>query len=475
MPDQIISGFFTAAGVPLDHVLKRTGGVTPSADPKVCEYQHFDLSTDSLGSTIRYNCWGFTFMPRRYWLGRHDVDDLLRDNCNPVANGSLQVGDVIRYRNNDITTHTGRVWQVDGSGNAVMIRSKWGPSPEYMHVPLDVPASYGTELAYFRQHAPIRGDVSETNKIAELWIKDSPGDDGEQYSGAPWWTSPDILVDVPPYDGSPDINPVFDHPNRVWALVRNRTNQSVDNVKVRYYWANPSAGLAPANWNLIPGTIAHPNPTGPISINGNSSVSADFVEWTPTAAPAHQCLLAIAYIDDDPQNSENPDPLVYPFNIPWDNNIAQRNVHVVEAEAGGNSEFSISVGTPFNEKRKFKGSINAVLTYSPRLSILGFPEKMVPLKVKFLLDKKQKAVLTSCKECLKESAEFIPKDKCSREKPIASMVLPSLTFVPEKAHQLNVSITVPKNAKKGSAYHLHIAQTISNSVTGGYTAVIIIV
>ncbi len=474
MPDELINGLYTAAGVHLDYVNKQEGGVTPSPDPRMCEYLHLNLSTEPLGMTRRYNCWGFTFMPRRYWLGRDDVDNLLRDNCDPVPDGTLKRGDIIRYRDNNITTHTGRVWETDGTGHAIMIRSKWGSNAEFIHAPLDVPGIYGTELAYFRQNAPIRGDTLESNKIADLWIKDSPADDGEQYSGAPWWTSPDILVDVPPYNGSPELNPVFDHSNRVWAVVRNRTNQRVDNVKVRYYWANPSAGLAPSNWLLIPGTPGHPNPTGVISINGNSSAAADYVEWTPTAAPAHQCLLAIAYVDDNPENSDNPDPLIYPFDIPWNNNIAQRNVHVIELESGGNCEFSINVGTPFYEKRKVKGSINAVLTYSPRLSILGFPGKMVPLKIKFRLNKKQDAVLMPWKKYVKARGGFIPHEKCVREKSIAGMVLPGLTFASEKLYPLEMNVTVPKNAHPGSVYYLHIAQMIGNKVTGGYTAVIMI-
>lgn len=475
MPDTLINGIYTAADVHLDGVWDRDGGVTPDPDPRTCEYTHFNLSTEQLGRTRRYNCWGFTFLPRRYWLSRTDVDNILRDNCDPVPDGSVQVGDVIRYRDDsDVTQHTGRVWQTDSAGHATLIRSKWGSGAEYIHLPLDVPAIYGTNLAYFRQKAPLRGDVSETGKIADLWIKDSPGDDGEQYSRAPWWTSPDILVDVPPYDGNPDLNPVFDHPNRVWAVVHNRTNQRVEGVYVRYYWANPAAGLAPSNWNLIPGTPGHPNPAGPVSIDGNSSTEAPYVEWTPTAAPAHQCLLAIAYINDNPQDSDNPDPLVYPFEIPWDNNISQRNVHVIELENGSNGEFSIGVGTPFQD-REVRGSINAVLSYSPRLPIIGFPKKMVPLEVTFALDRKRKFSLKSWKDYLKVKERFKPDVHCLREKTIAGTVLPNLLFVPENPHRLDVKVTVPKEAVVGSVYYLHIAQYVSNMVTGGYTAVIVIV
>ncbi len=473
MGDVII---YTAAGVPLNNVLDLDGGVTWDSDPRTCNYTHFDLSSEQLGRTMRYNCWGFTFLPRRYWIGSStDVDLIIQDNCIPIADGSVQVGDVIRYRSDsEVTTHTGRVWSTDGAGHATFIRSKWGSTAEYIHPPLGgsppVPSIYGTNLAYFRQVAPLRG-------IADLWIKDSPADAGEQYSGVPYWTSPDILVDVPPYDGVPDINPVFDYTNRVWAVVTNRCDEPIEGVYVRYYWADPSAGLAPSNWNLIPGTPGHPNPAGPLSIAGGDSIEAPYVEWVPTASPAHQCLLAIAYINDDPRDSNNPDPIVYSFDIPWDNNIAQRNVHVIPLEPGNNDEISIGVGIPFEKIGILKGKIKAVLTHSSRLPLLGFTREVIPIKVTLTLNKKRKFTLKPLLKDMKIQIQrdFRFQDPCRWERPLASVELPIMTFKQQEVQHLNVKISAPKDAKKGSIYYLHIFQHVSNMVTGGYTTVVEIV
>lgn len=329
MPD-----IFTAAGVRLEHVEDWDGDVYQDSDPRTCEYTHFDLSNEQLGQTWRYNCWGFTFLPRRYWINSDtDVDNIIRDNCEPVPDGSVQIGDIIRYRAYDddlgrlVTEHTGRVWQTDGAGHATLIRSKWGPSAEYIHPPLGgspypVPEIYGTDLAYFRQKAPLRG-------VADLWIKDSSGDNGEQYSEDPWWISPDILIDTPPYDNFPDDNLVFGQTNRIWGVIRNRADQTINGVYVRYYWINPAEGLSPEKWNLIPGTPGYPNPVGPISISGNSSIEAPYVEWNPNGTPTHRCVIAVAYVNDDPKDSNNPDPLVYPFDIRWENNIAVREVSML--------------------------------------------------------------------------------------------------------------------------------------------------
>ncbi|UCF04385.1 MAG: hypothetical protein JSV33_10620 [bacterium] len=476
MPDTLVSGFYTAADVPLTGVLDRDDNLVTISDPRVCEYTFFDLSTEQLGRTKRYNCWGFTFIPRRYWIGRTDVDNILRDNCDPVPDGSIMVGDVIRYRLGGETTHTGRVWATDGAGHATLIRSKWGPGAEYIHLPLDVPSIYGTELAYFRQRAPLRGDPAETNKIADLWIKDSPGDNGEQHPGAPWWTSPDILVDRPPYDGVPDTRPVFNHVNRVWAVIRNRTNQLVDNVRVRYYWADPAAGLPPSGWHLIPGTPGHPNPTSTFSINANSSVDANYVEWTPSASPAHQCLLAIAYINDNPHDSLNPDPIVYPFEIPWDNNIGQRNVHVEEMGNGESANFSIKVKLPFRVRLgRPTASIIAMLTYSPRLPVLGFPKRMIPLQVSLSLNKGRKRYLEPIKKYpVPRQSPLAQEERCVLERAVAAGVIPRVSYAKKRVHRLDIGVKVPKKALKGSTYYLHIMQRIFDRFVGGYTFAIVV-
>ena len=437
--------------------------VTPDPDPKTTSYTHFDLSTEQLGQTGRYNCWGFTFIPRRYWIcSAADVDNIIRDNCVPIADGSLVPGDVIRYRDDSgITTHTGRVWETDGAGHATYIRSKWGHLAEYIHIPTDVPSIYGTNRAYFRQMFALQG-------VADLWIKDSPADNGEQCDGGPipWWVSPDILVDVPPYDGVPDENPVFNQVNRVWAVVTNRGDQTIDNAWIRYYWADPSAGLPPGAWHLIAATPGHPNPAQLPPIIGGSSIQAPYVEWTPTAAPAHQCLMAIAYVDDDPRDIGNPDPLVYSFEVPWDNNIAQRNVHVVELNSGGIHRFQIKIGNPFFKSARVEGSIHAVLTSAARLPNVTGVFKVMPLEVTVALKGSNKVRLKTIAGEL--SLQF------RHEYPLLVALVSALPLGGKRPDTLQVEVRAPKNIKSGSVYYLHILQRVRHRITGGYTIAVII-
>lgn len=476
MPDTLITDLYSAAGTPLE-MWAYDFTVDPDADPRTCSYTHFNLSSEQLGRTARYNCWGFTFVPRRYWMTRTSVNTLLAENCSPVADGSIQVGDVIRYQLNNVTTHTGRVWQTDGAGHATLIRSKWGGWAEYIHAPLDVPESYGTQLAYFRQHSPLRGQEGVANRIADLWIRDSPADNGQQGRRAPWWTSPDILVDAFPFDGNPDVNPVYDHPNRIWAVVRNRTNQRVDNVYVRFYWADPSTGLPAASWNLIPSIPGHANPVGPLSINPNASVETGYVEWTPSAAPSHQCLLAIAYVNDDPRDVNNPDPLVYPFDIPFDNNIAQRNVELVELPAGGNGGFAIYVTHPFLQVEQPKetfGSLHAVLTSASRLPLVGIA-RLAPLpRVTMELEEVRPRALKPLTAAAEIKVGELRDKLALHERVVAGLDIAKVPLVPGKRRLLKVNITAPKEARPHSMYYLHIFQKIGGVITGGYTAMVVV-
>lgn len=469
-----ISGIYTDAGVELWNVEDLDGGVNnetdPTLTPLVQYYTHFDLSTEQLGRTDRYNCWGFTFLPRRYWIDSSScVDQILQDNCTPVAVGSLKRGDVIRYKDDfGVTTHTGRVWQVDSSGNCTYVRSKWGNWAEYVHVPLDyhITPYYGTNLAYFRQHAPLKGI------IGDLFVKGTSSDNGEQY-GETGWSSPDIIVDAPPY-GSVDTNPGWSVVNHVWAVVHNRSQATINNARVRYYWADPYAGFAASNWQLIPGTASHPNPTNTFSIPGYTDYTADYVEWTPTPTgspdQAHQCLLAVVYVDDDPTNSNNPDPIVYPFNILWDNNIAARNVHIVTLGGGGSANVELNTQVPFDKVDKVLANMRITMKYTSRLPIFGTPRKMIVPKVKVAVGKQRPIALQEIKR------EVEPVRLITRvpEKTVAMKEIKKLPLVYKKSVPIALNITAPRNARKGDTYYINVEQLIGTEVTGGYTVIVTI-
>lgn len=494
-----ITGIKTAADVELN-ILKCTSNcnVTEETDPDlkliVQYYKHFDLSDEQLGQTGRYNCWGFTFLPRRYWIASDtDVDQILNDNCIPVALGSIRPGDVIRYRDsNNVTTHTGRVWEVDATGNCSKVRSKWGAMGEYIHIPLDphITPYYGTNLAYFRQIAPLKG-------IGDLWIRDANDDNGEQYNHS-GWSSPDIQVDAPPY-GSGSLNPILGQDNHVSVIVHNRSNVDIANARIRYYWVDPNAGFAPSKLNLIPSTAGHPNPTNTFTVPANSSIQAPYVDWIPGCLPAgedtsHQCLFAIVYVNDDPKDSDNPDPLVYPFDILWDNNIAARNVTVITLTKGSKIKLQLDVGIPFDGIGKLNPDLNIRLETVPSLPILGFPPKVVMPIVQVAFGKQQPFYLSEVKqvevfdkvwgpsvkprdidfELLQSNNKkvFLP---AINEKTVAWHQIKNVPLLAEQSNPLQIEITAPEEAQPGTNFYLRTEQVVNGEIKGCYTVVIRIV
>ena len=407
-----------------------------------------------------------------------------------MAAGSLRRGDVIRYRDsNNVTTHTGRVWQVDGAGNCTIVRSKWGGWAEYAHIPLHptITPIYGTNLAYFRQIAPLKG-------IGDLWIRDSTSDTGEQFSSSAW-SSPDILVDAPPY-GAADVNPVFSQVNRVWSMVHNRSNADITGVRARYYWADPHAGFAPSNWQLIPSTSGHPNPTNTFTVPANSSAQAPYVEWTPApvpgvANPAHQCLLAIAFVNDDPQDSSNPNPLIYSFDIRWENNIAARNVHVITLSPGDTANLELGFGVPFDGIERLTAGLRLRLAVTPQLPTAGFPPKVVPPKVQFSVGNRRPVTLSSTRRVELFGRVWGPSARARefdfelvrgvkgmeslprlREKTIAWKELKRLPVTADRALPLKLAFAAPRSAQPGSVFVLRIEQVVDDEVVGCYTVVL---
>ncbi len=491
----LVPGIKTAAGNNLNAIYRNHGSsVSPTGDSRITYYRHFDLSEEELGSTQRYNCWGFTFLPRRFWIGTPtDVDRILTDNCTPVSSGSLRRGDVIRYRDGtNTTTHTGRVWTVDGSGQCTKVRSKWGSMGEYVHDPLDVPSIYGTNLAYFRQHSPLLG-------VGDLFIHDSSSDTGEQ--ACPMlWASPDILVDAPPYD-SADVNPVFGVANRVWTRVHNRSDQPIVGARVRYYWNDPHVGFSPGSWQLIPSTPGHPNPTDPFDVPANGQTDAPYVSWTPQPVPgvpdpAHQCLLAVAYINDDPRDTYNRDPLVYPFDISWENNLAARNVHVLTMLAGTSKTLTLFMGLPdhmaqleevdlhveLEHVEAFGGLGAHLIATAPGLRVaVGEREPLVVLDGPRPIDLHHAPGLerVSARRVLEERLRGL-RPAWSEEPRLARAVLPGhrllatglverVALRPAERVPVKVTIEAPREARGGSSFLVRLTQTDQGELTGAYT------
>jgi hypothetical protein len=176
-----------------------------------------------------------------------------------------------------------------------------------------------TELARATPQGPAAVDVM---------VRDHVNDDGSVPSnrnGEPFWMSPDIIVrhEADGQTGETDFqNPTFGQTNYVYVTVRNIGTQDASNVKVNVYWGDPALLLAwPDSWNLI----------GAVTVNvpaGGRAVTPE-IAWSNLPSPGHRCLLVRLETDQDPIRNEG--------NVPGDNNIAQRNMHILELARSADS------------------------------------------------------------------------------------------------------------------------------------------
>jgi hypothetical protein len=250
---------------------------------------------------------------------------------------------------------------------------------------------------------------------------------------------------------------------------------------------------------MIPGTPGYPNPTNIFSVPGYSSAQAPYVEWVPSpvagvADPAHQCLLAIAYVNDDPKDSTNPDPIVYPFNIRWDNNIAARNVHVVNLKKGDKAKLQLGFGLPFDNVEKLEADLRVRLTIVPRLPIFGFPPKVVLPQVRISLGDRRPFVLSTARQIEPLGKVWGPKVEPREidfelfrwssqesslpkmtEKTVAWKQIKRIPLVAKKSIPMHIEIATREGAQPGTNFYLRIEQEVRCDITGCYTVVICIV
>jgi len=170
----------------------------------------------------------------------------------------------------------------------------------------------------------------------DVYIDD--GRNGEyQYLGN-FWNTTAIWNRLTPAGGTEADHetPVVGVTNYLYVRVKNRGTQTANNIVVRAYHCIPATGLVwPDDWqaattaSLTAGSIA----------SGGDTIVGPF-EWTPEVV-GHECLLAAVSADGDLSNIDPASglpsatgPSPHWHLVPFDNNIAQRNVAPVPGGGG---------------------------------------------------------------------------------------------------------------------------------------------
>lgn len=241
------------------------------------------------------------------------------------------------------------------------------PNPSYPNGTWEDNMGYGRLNAY---KAVVQAQCT-TNPSSELdlYIKDCPDDIGNEPSGCvEYWNSPDIWIRNNQDGQTENQNPVYrpnGAPNYIYVRVRNRscaTSSGSDQLKI--HWAKANTAYSwPDYWDgTVKNTNGHPLSGGLQSLSipaiapGEEAIVA--VPWvvpnpnlySNMNEPWHYCLMARIESIDDPIHPEIPDSGT---NILNNNNIAQKNVHVINPFPGNPIGGIIGVGNAFPVNRDF--------------------------------------------------------------------------------------------------------------------------
>jgi len=184
------------------------------------------------------------------------------------------------------------------------------------------------------------GSLSGNDLFTEtLWLDD-------------WWETQDIWVTEVPYAsnaaqqaGTPadHVEPVVGSTAYLYVRVKNKGTSAGGSgpITVRAFHADPGIGLTwPEDWN--------PNDTASIAVanvlpgDANQVVVGPF-PWTPTVV-GHECVLALVECANDQAVTQTllaTDHVADGDLVPFDNNIAQRNLAPTPAKDGGKRAFAV--------------------------------------------------------------------------------------------------------------------------------------
>lgn len=171
--------------------------------------------------------------------------------------------------------------------------------------------------AYEDNDGAFHVEILTLSAAPDIMVRDNPQDDGSVPSRGPHWISPDIWSRHAPDNGKTAQSLQIGETNYFYINLRNLGGQSIGDVKAILYIANPSVGLSwPGDWQEI-GSVD----VGTVLAREEKTVMISADVPAHLIAGDHACTLVRLVSDTDPITNDG--------YVRGDNNIAQRNMHIL--------------------------------------------------------------------------------------------------------------------------------------------------
>jgi hypothetical protein len=308
---------------------------------------------------------------------------------------------------------------------------------------------------------------------ANLYIRDDVADPGtESYHSGTFWDSPDVWVRNIDDGGTTHQEPKAGHDNWFYARVRNRGTAAARAFVVTFnvkLWLgtefvyptdfiNPLISAAPG-FNLAPG--------------GTAIVKAKWPAALVPAAGSHGCLLVSAY---------TPMEHVPAGTHVWDHgNLAQKNMHVIAADAGDTVSMSFRFGNRLSrvsqtfrlEIRKPNVELGVSIAGTPAIMKTVWGSSATKAITARTAVPQRKATATpalgtaflklDAEPVLMSGSTAIAELRFAKARVVGlPIVIPARTDLP-----LTLKIDVPKTAKSGAEFVVDLVQRNAKEQTVG--------